>query len=117
MEDAKNLLTVMKLLDTLWDKLTSDLTEEQIAYLTGEINSFKSKVKSSTNSDEINDVAKDFYKIFSKIESMEELASVNIPEMRGASLPEPEEEIRIRLLNYCETMANRLNLLKDDKVK
>ncbi|UCH88644.1 MAG: hypothetical protein JSV49_10385 [Thermoplasmata archaeon] len=113
MDEAKNLATILSILDNLWVKLTSDLTPEQLELLKKELAELELKMKEAKSTEEINQIAKDFYPTFSKLESLEFLANPEKIQMRSGSLPDIEEEIKIKLINYCVVLQDRLKTLED----
>jgi hypothetical protein len=114
MEDAENLLKVLELLDTSWSQVSSELTDEQLLEFKNDLEDFQQKIESSESREEINKTARDFYQICSDLKYLKDISEAEFPDIRGASLPEKDEEIKIKIINYCETLASRMHLFKDE---
>jgi len=109
MDSVKNLVTILNLLDTQWRKLTSDLTSEQLALLKNEFMELQNKMKSMENIDEMNNLSKDFIQGFSNVEPLDFLAKIDQPQMRGGSINDVVDEIRIKIINYCVNLQERID--------
>lgn len=110
MDDVKNLMTILDVLDTYWDKLTRDLTDEQSSYLKSEFLKLKDKIKSAKNIDEVNEVAKDFFEAFAKLEPLEFLIGIQKSQMRSGGIDEVVEEIKMKIINYCVEFQERFEV-------
>lgn len=108
MDSVKNLVTILNLLDTQWGKLTSDLTPEQLELLKKEFLELQNKMNSIENIDQLNDLSKDFIQGFSNVEPLDFLAKIGQPQMRGGSINDVVEEIRIKIINYCVNLQDRI---------
>jgi len=117
MDHVKNLMTVLTLLDTNWGRLTSELSAEQLSNLKLEFLGLENKIKSIDTIDEMNDLSKDFISGFSKVEPLEFLANIDKTQMRSGSLTELIEEIRIKIINYCVALQERINTLENTKLQ
>ena len=115
MEHIRNLIKILNILDAQWGKLTPDLTREQLSNLKLEFSGLENQMKSVGNVEEINNLSKDFIQIFSKVEPLEFLTNIDKTPMRSGSLNEEIEEIRIKIINYCVALQERI--ISMDNVK
>ncbi len=115
MDHVKNLMTILDILDTQWGKLTSDMTVEQLSDLRLEFSGLENKMKSIKDIDEINDLSRDFIQMFSKLKSLEFLANIDKTQMRSGSLTELIEEIRIKIINYCVILQEKISTMEEEK--
>ena len=117
MDHIKNLITILNILDTQWGKLTSDLTEKQLSDLKLEFSELKNKIKSIENMDDINELSKNFIQKFSEVEPLEFLANIDKTQMRSGNLTELIEEIRIKIINYCVALQERIDTMENTKLQ
>lgn len=101
MNEGEKLSTVLDVLGNYWDKFTSDLTEKEFNLLQQQLSTLQSNIQSAQNIEEINGASKNFFEMLSNFEHLKFLADVYNTKMRGGDLPELEEEIRIKIINYC----------------
>ena len=110
MDEVKNLMTILDVLDNYWDKLTKDLTVDQSSYLKSELSKLKGKMKSAKNIDEVNEVAKEFFEAFAKLEPLEFLIDFQKSQMRSGGIDEVVEEIKMKIINYCVEFQDRFEV-------
>jgi hypothetical protein len=115
MDQVENLMKVMNILDTQWGKLTSNLTTEQLSDLKLEFSELENKMKSIKDIDEINDLSSNFIQMFSKMESLKFLANIDKASIRSGYLPELMEEMRIKIINYCVILQEKISSMEEEK--
>jgi hypothetical protein len=113
-EEAKNLSLILGVLDKSWKSLTANLTEEQFELLKTNLNGLESKLKSSDKTEQINEAAKNFTSVFNSIEPLNFLISPESVRTRSGSLPDIEEDIKIKLINCAIALQERINETKQD---
>ena len=113
MEDAKNLSVILGIIDSHWGKLTSSLSEEQLSYLESELTELEVSINSTDDTGKVNDIAKEFFHVFSRLGPLESLSQLDKGQQRSGSLTEPETEIKIRIINYCAMLKERIDIKKD----
>ena len=109
MEENENLTMVLGILDNYWAKFTSNLSEQQMHNLKQELTALELKIKSAKKYDEITAASKNFFNTLLDIESLKFLANLDKPHMRGGSLPEIQNDIKIKIINYCVTLQYRID--------
>jgi hypothetical protein len=117
MDDVDKLITILGILDGNWDTFTKDLNNEELGYLRIEIANLKEKMETAENKDDIDNIAKNFFDSLKKVSSMEILVKLNIPDTRSGSLPESDEEVKIKLINYCVGLFNKYLKEKHEDIK
>ena len=117
MKDAENLVKIFNALNIQWRKFSSDLSSEHLSYLRTELSGLEEKLKSTQDNNEINRMSKLFIQTFSKLEPLEFLVNIENNDLRGGDLPETDEEIRIKIINYCVILCKKIDDLKDEKKK
>ena len=115
MNDIKNLVTIFDTLDTQWGRLTSNLTTEQLSNLKLEFSELEDKMKLIKDIDKINDLSRNFIQMFSKMESLKFLANIDKTSIRSGNLPELMEEMRIKIINYCVTLQDKISSMEKEK--
>lgn len=105
---AKNLTIALRLLDSHWDRFTENMTDEQRTLLSNTISEIEPKVKNSSNISETSEEALRFFNICRQIESLALLTELEEPVVRGASLPDPDEEVKIKIINYCIQLKKKM---------
>jgi hypothetical protein len=105
---AKNLSIALSILENYWDKLSKNLTPEQQSILTAELEKLEPKIKNSTGVEQTSMEASKFFQVFDQIEPLSFLSSMNENLERGATLTSPEEELKIKILNYCVNLKAKL---------
>ena len=115
LDEAKNLATILSFLDFRWGKLNTELSEEELSHLELELAGLRDKIKETDNFDEVNDLSKNFIQRFSELEHLEFLANIQKNQIRSGGLPSPEEEIKIKIINYCVLIQNKIDELKGEK--
>ena len=113
MDEVEKLATILGVLDYYWKKMTSDLSTEQLLLLKEELSELETKIKSSENITDINAAAKQFFDNFPNIGPLEYLANIKEQKMRGGDLPKVDEEIRIKIINYCVTLQDKIETIPD----
>ena len=108
-QNAKNLTIALSILDSYWDKLSPSLSAEERKLLTSEIARLEPKIRESNNIAQTSEEAVKFFNIFSQIEPLSFLSDLDNTLKRGASLTSPEEEVRIKILNYCMTLKDKID--------
>ena len=114
MNEGEKLSTILGILGDYWNKFTSDLTEDQLVNLKQELSILQTNVKTAKNLNDINEASKNFFEMLSKMEQLKFLADVYGGKMRGGDLPELEEEIRIKIINYCIMFQDKIS---DQKIE
>lgn len=114
MDSTKNLMTILTLLDAQWGKLTSGLSDEQYLLLKQEFSGLEDKMKSINNVDEMEHLSNEFIQGFSNMKPLEFLTNIDQPQMRGGGLPDIAEEIRIKIINYCVTLKDKIDTLEKE---
>ena len=115
MKDAENLMKILDALKVQWRKLSSDLKDEQLSYLKTELSELEIKLNSAQDIDEIGEISKIFIQTFSKLEPLEFMVNIEKNDLRSGDLPEADEEIRIKIINYCVILSKKIDDLKDEK--
>jgi hypothetical protein len=115
MDSTKNLMTILTLLDSQWGKLTSELSNEELLQLKQEFSGLENKMASIDDIDKMNELSDHFIQGFSHMEPLEFLASIAQPQMRGGGLPDIAEEIRIKIINYCVTLQDKIDTLEKER--
>ena len=109
MEESHKMTTILSVLNDEWDNFIKMLTDEQINYLKLEIAELERSLKNSERGEDTAKAAKTFIDAFTQIEPLSFLTRVDVAQMRSGSLPEREEEIKIKLLNYCAIIRNKID--------
>jgi hypothetical protein len=109
---AKNLTLALGLLENYWDKISADLTPEQQSQINAELLKLEPKIKKCKDLTEISEEAEKFLETFSTIEPLTFLSNLNEPMKRGASLISPEEDVKIKILNYCIKLEKKIQTEK-----
>jgi hypothetical protein len=117
MDNAKFLMAILNVLDRYWGKFTSDMTQEQLNELQNEISTLKTKMTSTKDYDQVNVIAKEFFDNLSGIGALKDLADIGQTQMRSGSMPEREEDIKIKIINYCVMLDDKIAHKKAVKVK
>ncbi|UCH90023.1 MAG: hypothetical protein JSV49_05105 [Thermoplasmata archaeon] len=105
---ARNLSIALGLLDNYWDKLSVNLSTEDQSLLTTELEKLEPLLENSSDISETNDEAAKFLHVFEKIEPLAFLSDLDESGKRGASLTSPDEEVKIKILNYCVTLRKKI---------
>ena len=113
MEDAKNLSVILGILDSHWGKLTSSLSEEQLSYLESELTELEDRINTTEDLEKVKELARDFFCVFSSLGPLESLSVHEKAQHRSWSLLEPEAEIKIKIINYCAILKERIDDRKD----
>jgi hypothetical protein len=113
MEENEKLTMALGILDNYWTKFTSNLSKEQMQNLKQELTELELKIKSAKNNEEVTTASKNFFETLLNIESLEFLANVDKTHMRGGSLPEIQNDIKIKIINYCVTLQDRIDEITD----
>jgi hypothetical protein len=108
MKNIEHLMTILSILDNFWVEITSKLTEEQTQYLKTELSILENKLKETKKIDEMNEIARDYYLVFSKIEPLKFIVDIQKTQMRGGDAPTLEEELKMKLINYTVKFQERL---------
>jgi hypothetical protein len=109
MEDAKNLSVILGILDSHWGKLTSSLSQDQLSYLESELGELEKRISLTEDTVKVNDIARNFFDVFSKLGPLESLSVQEKAKHRSGSLLEPESEIKIKIINYCAVLKERID--------
>jgi hypothetical protein len=115
MEDAKNLSVILGILESHWGQLTSNLTEEQLSYLESELTELEDRINTTEDTVRVNTLAKNFFQVFSRLGPLESLSQVETGQQRSGNLTEPETEIKIKIINYCALLKERIDIKKIDE--
>jgi hypothetical protein len=105
---AQNLTIALGILDSYWDKLAKNMTPEQQALLNVELEKLGPRIEKSRDLAETSAEAAKFFNVFSEIEPLSFLSDLDDSQKRGASLNSPEEEIKIKILNYCVMLKEKM---------
>jgi hypothetical protein len=106
---AKNLTLALGILDSYWDRFSENMSPEERAMLTSELTDLEPRIRNSTNITETSEQAVRFFNVCSKIEPLAFLSDMDDSLNRGATLPAPDEEVKIKILNYCVTLKEKLD--------
>ena len=109
MNDSEKLSTILGLLGDYWKKFTTDISEEQLKYLNQHLSELKASVKSAHDLDEINEASKNFFEILYSVEQLRFLTDVYDGKMRGGALPISEEDIKTKIIDYCNMFQERID--------
>lgn len=108
MEDSKNLAVVLNILEEYWGTLTPNITDEQLSGIEVELTSLENRMKQSKNTGDMNDASKDFFQVLKNMESFNTILDFNKLPLRSGSLPDLDEDIRIKIINYCVIIKDRI---------
>jgi len=108
-QNAKNLTIALSILDSYWEKISPSLTREERTLLTNEIERLEPRIRESTNIAQTSEEAVKFFNIFSQIEPLSFLSDLDNTLKRGATLGSPEDEVKIKILNYCVTLRDKMD--------
>jgi hypothetical protein len=108
-QNAKNLTIALSILDSYWDKLSPSLTVEERKLLTSEIARLEPKIRESGSITQTSEEAARFFNVFQQIEPLSFLSDLDNTLKRGASLNSPEDEVKIKILNYCITLKDKID--------
>jgi hypothetical protein len=109
MEDEEKLTAVLGILENYWSRFTADLSNEQLSNLKSELSGLADKMKSAHDTNDITNASKTFFDTLSTMKPLEFLAQIDKPQSRGGSLPEMDSEIKIKIINYCVMLQDRID--------
>jgi hypothetical protein len=115
MEDANRLSALLSVLSGHWDRLSEDMDPQQLSELRDIFSQLETRMEKSGTAADIESAASEFFQAISRFESLRSLIDAGETTMRSGSLPLPEEEIRIKIINYCAIVTDRLKDLKNDR--
>jgi hypothetical protein len=116
MEEEEKLTAVLGILENYWPRFTSDLSNEQLTYLKSELSGLADKMKSAKDTNDISNASRTFFDTLSAMKPLEFLANLDNPHNRGGSLPEVDNEIKIKIINYCVLLQDRIEESTDKGV-
>ena len=105
---ARNLTIALGFLESYWDQLSKNLTPEQQSLLVAELEKLEPRIQNSKDLNETSEEAIRFFSVFSQIEPLAFLSDLEGPQKRGGSLPSPEDEVKIKILNYCVMLKKKM---------
>jgi hypothetical protein len=108
MEESKQMTTILAVLNDEWNNFIKMLSDEQIDYLKLEIGELRRNLEKSEKNEDTANAARTFIEAFNHIEPLSFLTRIEGAHMRSGSLPEREEEIKIKLLNYCAIIRGKI---------
>ena len=85
------------------------MSREEQAMLTNELADLEPRIRNSSNIAETGEQAARFFDVCSQIDSLAFLSNMDDSLNRGASLPQPEEEVKIKILNYCVQLKEKMD--------
>jgi hypothetical protein len=106
-KQANNLTIALGMLDSFWERFAENLTPEQRELLKNELALLEPKIRNSQNITETSEHVVRFFDKCSQIESLSFLSNFN-ESIRSAGLPSPEDEVKIKILNYCVNLKQKL---------
>ena len=105
---ARNLTIALGFLESYWEQLSQNLTPEQQSLLVTELEKLEPKIQNSKDMSETSEEANKFFSVFSQIEPLAFLSDLEEPQKRGGSLPSPDDEVKIKILNYCVMLKKKM---------
>jgi hypothetical protein len=115
MEDAKLLSAFLSVLCSHWDKFTEELDDAQMVELSKNISELEKKIGDSESSDEIEAAASEFLSVMKTSGSVNDLIAGEGKPLRSGSLPLPETEIKIKIINYCAIINDKILVKEEDE--
>jgi hypothetical protein len=116
MEEEEKLTAVLGILENYWPRFTADLSAEQLSYLKSELAGLADKMKTAKDNNDISFASKTFFDTLSTMKPLEFLANIDKPQTRGGSLPEMDSEIKIKIINYCVMLQDRIEESTDNTI-
>lgn len=114
MEDANRLSALLGVLSGHWDRLSEDMDQNQLSELSDLFSRLEFQMGEAGNAEQIESAASDFFMAISKFDILKGFLEAKDTAMRSGSLPLPEEEIRIKIINYCAIVNDRIMTMKGD---
>jgi len=108
MEDARNLSLILGILDSHWGKLTINLSDEQLSLLESELTDLEDRINNTNNPEKVNEIARNFFHVFSRLGPLQSLSLQEKGQHRSGMLLETDEKIKIKIINYCTVLKERL---------
>ena len=105
---AKNLTLALGILESYWERFAENMSAEDHAMLTNELTQLEPRIRNSASITETSEQAIRFFNVCSQIEPLSFLSNMDNTLNRGASLPAPDEEVKIKILNYCITLKEKM---------
>ena len=105
---------ILIILDDYLDQYNNDLTKEQLNVLKTEITGLKDNVNSAKSNDEIKNASWNFCESISKIKPLSFLNDIDKNKFRGGFLPEPQKDLKIKIINYCVMLQEKIDELHED---
>lgn len=116
MEEEEKLTAVLGILENYWGRITADLSAEQLSHLKLELSGLADKMKSAKNNEDITSASKNFFQSISNLKPLEFLANLDKQKTRSGSLPEMSDEIKIKIINYCVILQDKIEELSDENI-
>ena len=115
MNEEEKLTAVLGILENYWSKFTNDLSNQELSNLKAQLSYLESKIKNAKNPEELSSASKVFFENLAQVEQLRFLADIDKNQMRGGSLPTIDEAIKIKIINYCVTLQEKIpDLITDD---
>lgn len=116
MDEEEKLSAVLGILDNYWTRFTSDLSPEQFNYLKDELFGLENKIRTAKSINDVNTASRDFFEMISKLKPLEFLANIDKSQMRGGTLPELQDDVKIKIINYCVMLQDKINELNNENL-
>ena len=117
MSESDALSVVLGIMDGNWKSINAALSKDQRDYLLNQISVLEQKLRSSRNIGDTDEAARNFFKALYKIASLRFLTDLGTAKLRGGRLLEPDDEIKIKILNFCTVLRTRIDDTFDDEHK
>ena len=109
MHEEVKLSIVLGLLDNYWSRFTTDLSDEQMALLKDQLSGLANKVEYAEKPEDFYEASQNFFTTIASFEPLQFLANLDEQKSRGGSLPEPREDIKIKIINYCVMLQGKID--------
>jgi hypothetical protein len=107
MQEEEKLSIVLGLLDNYWSRFTSDLSDKQMGLLKDQLSGLANKVEYAEKPEDIYEASQNFFSTIATFEPLKFLANLDEQKSRGGSLPEPSEDMKIKIINYCVMLKGK----------
>ncbi len=117
MVEEIKLSAILSILNNYLDRFTADLTPEQMSILHDELSGLKESVDSAKSSSDIDIASKKFYESITNFKHLEFLTDLDKNKLRGGSLPGSQEDIKIKIINYCVVLQERIEDIQNGNIR
>ena len=108
MEDANKLSAFLAVLNTHWEKFTEELDSGHIEELRVSLVNLKKNIEVSEEPEDLNNAAVDFFSDMKNIAGISSIVDSMDGTLRSGSLPFPEKEMKIKIINYCSIIDDKI---------